>query len=104
MQGWLFPSTNGRLVIFVAGVTQNRTNPSYGTMMIAHEVAQQGYGILMYDSRAHGESGGNQVTLGQLESQDLLQIVSFVKQQGYAPHHIAIIADSLGAISTMLVH
>ncbi len=102
LKGWIFPGTSNKLIIMIAGIKQTRTNDGYYGMYLAYDLIQRGYGVLMYDSRGNGESTGN-VTQGLLESQDILAIVNYAEQQGYKPQHIGIIADSLGAISTLMV-
>jgi fermentation-respiration switch protein FrsA (DUF1100 family) len=43
---------------------------------------QAGYGVLLYDARANGESSGDEVTFGYRERHDLVAAVHFLKQRG----------------------
>lgn len=102
LKGWLFHAQSNKLIILVHGIKQNRINDDYYSVLLAKELLDQGYNILMYDSRAHGESDGNQVTYGIKESQDIVNVVNFAKTKGFSSNHIGIIADSLGAISLLM--
>jgi uncharacterized protein len=59
--------SNGSSIILLHGVADNREGVSgYAQMFLRH-----GYAVLMPDSRAHGESGGNIATYGVLERDDI---------------------------------
>lgn len=60
-------SGNGSTVILLHGVTDNRE----GVAGFAGMFLDAGYGVLVPDSRAHGESGGQIATYGLLEREDL---------------------------------
>src|SRR5258708_19296460 len=55
LHGWLYqnltPNANKRIIIQVAGFTQNRANDDYYGLFIAHDLYQHGYSILLYDPR-----------------------------------------------------
>jgi pimeloyl-ACP methyl ester carboxylesterase len=55
--------SNGNVVILLHGVTDNRT----GMAGYAQLFTDQGYGVLLPDARAHGESGGEIATYGLRE-------------------------------------
>ncbi|WP_425061395.1 alpha/beta hydrolase [Sporomusa carbonis] len=61
-----------------------------------------GFNILLVDSRAHGESGGNSVTWGNYEKYDLDQWVDWVYQR-FPGGMIGIHGISMGA-ATALMH
>lgn len=103
LRGWYFPGTSNKVVILVHGVTQNRLNEGYGGVAIAKDLLSQGYGVLMYDSRAHGESDGNRVGFGAVGGRDIIGAVNFIQSKGITPSHIGILADSNGAISLLSV-
>ena len=103
LKGWLFRSNSKNLVIMVAGLLPNRTNVEYLAPMIAKELADRDYSVLMYDTRAHGLSAGERVGFGSVEGRDVLGAVEFAKRSGFAAENIGIVADSTGAISTLMV-
>lgn len=102
LKGWLFNYPSDKLVILVTGAKENRTNVSYYGVLIAKELISQNYNVIMYDSRATGESGGDHITFGLKESQDITKVVEYAQSKGFKPQNIAVIGDSLGAISLLL--
>ena len=69
---------NGRAVILLHGIGDNRSGVAgYGSEFLAH-----GYRVLLPDSRAHGESGGQLATYGLLESNDIHRWVSWLYDHG----------------------
>jgi alpha-beta hydrolase superfamily lysophospholipase len=69
LKGWYAqpPAWNGDSVILLHGVGDNREGvTSYAAMFL-----RSGYAVLLPDSRAQGESGGQIGTYGLLESQDV---------------------------------
>lgn len=103
LKGWLFPSSGKNLIIMVGGLLPNRANVEYLAPMIAKELIEANYSILLYDTRAHGLSEGDRVGYGSVEGNDVVGAVAFAETRGFGPKNIGIIADSTGAISTLMV-
>ena len=60
-----------------------------------------GYTVLLFDSRGHGESGGERVTFGYLESLDARAMLGFLRRQ--APgERIGVIGVSLGGAAVLV--
>lgn len=55
LRGWYIPSQNGAAIILVHGYAGNRL----GVMFHAELLAGQGYGVLLFDLRGHGDSEGS---------------------------------------------
>lgn len=74
LRGWKIrpASTNGNWVLLFHGVSDNRT----GTVGYAEFLLRHGYSVVMMDSRAHGESGGEIATYGWKERYDTVAIVN----------------------------
>ena len=74
LRGWKVRpvSPNGSWVILFHGVSDNRT----GTVGYAEFLLRHGYSVVMMDSRAHGESGGEIATYGWKERYDTVSIVN----------------------------
>jgi uncharacterized protein len=69
---------NGRAVVLLHGIGDNRGGVAgYGREFLAH-----GYRVLLPDSRAHGESGGELATYGVRESDDIHRWVSWLYDHG----------------------
>ena len=87
------PEKPSAVIILCHGVDSNRM----GMMSKARLLYNAGFGVLMFDFRTRGESGGNLCTLGNLEVDDLLaavrQVHSNPKSDALA---IGVLGDSLG--------
>src|SRR5262249_31799337 len=57
-RGWYLPSRGERAIIVVHGLDQNRWNTWEDIPHKAQRFVQQGYDVLVFDLRGHGESGG----------------------------------------------
>jgi dipeptidyl aminopeptidase/acylaminoacyl peptidase len=68
------PNWNGRDVLLLHGVQDNRE----GVAGFAPPLLDRGYGVLLPDSRAHGESGGTLATYGLQESDDIHRWVDWL--------------------------
>lgn len=103
VSGWYFESTNNNscAIILVPGFGQNRVNSSYGSVQIAKELLANGYNVAMFDPRGSGLSEKTRLGFGSTEGNDILGVLSFVNDQETASKNIGIIADSLGAITTL---
>lgn len=67
-------NANGRDILMLHGVTDNREGiAGFAPMFLDH-----GYSVLLPDSRAHGESGGNLATYGLRESDDIHRWVDWL--------------------------
>jgi len=89
LKGWWFHTGGARAtLVFLHGVSDNR-----GTSVgIADHFLARGFDVIAYDSRAHGESGGEACTYGFYEKQDLARVLDRV---GAGP--IAVMGTSMGA-------
>jgi pimeloyl-ACP methyl ester carboxylesterase len=70
LRGWLFPAaapSHGITVVYLHGAGDNRASGVW----IAERLVRQGFDVLAYDARAHGDSGGDACTYGYHERVDL---------------------------------
>lgn len=102
LKGWLFKTTSNKLVIMIAGLFPNRVNVDYQGMWIAKDLVDEGYNVIMYDSRARGESGGNRASYGYNEGKDVVSVVDFAKGEGFKKENIALLGDSTGAVAVLM--
>ncbi len=94
LQGWYIPSHNEAAVILLHGIGSNRTM----MLAMAEMLAEAGYGVLLFDLRAHGESDGEVVPFGGAESEDVNGAVTFLqKREDVDPKRIGVLGWSLGA-------
>lgn len=97
--GWYVPSENGSTIILVHG------HGGKGIAMIYHASAlvAKGYGVLMYDQRAHGSSDGDVCTLGWHEAEDLLGALDYLQGRSDVDlERIGVLGISLGGKAALL--
>ena len=76
---WLQPSTPHKdCVVILHGIGDSRV----GTQGFAPMFLDEGYSVLLPDSRAHGASGGEVVTYGLLEKHDVIAWAVWMKNAG----------------------
>lgn len=115
IRGWLIPGVlpNGsltlrRTIIMVHGSQQNRTDPAAGLADLGAALARQGFAVLAFDMRGHGQSQSAAWSLGYFEQRDVLGAVDFLRsgQLPYrelgSPQSIGGWGVSMGAISLLL--
>jgi len=94
LRGWKIhpPSPTGDWVLLYHGIADNRTGCSgHGEFLLRH-----GYSLVMMDSRAQGESGGDIATFGWKERYDTVAIADAL----YATEkvrHLSALGVSMGA-------
>lgn len=101
LKGWVFPGTNDKAVLLVHGLNQNRLNYDYDGVGIAKELLAKGYTVMVFDLRGYGDSEKVRIGYGFVEDRDVIAAVNVLRDRQIAPSKIGIIADSLGAISTL---
>lgn len=77
LSGWYVPSKNGAVVILLHTYYADRRQ----TQPVAEMLVRHGYGVLMYDQRASGESQGDVRSLGWLDIPDVAQAVAFLRSR-----------------------
>jgi uncharacterized protein len=93
LAGWYIPTQNGAVVIIVHGFLSNRTD----MLDQAEALAKAGFGVLLYDMRAHGESADAMFTRGWSEVNDLLGAVSYLQSRSDTSHDpIGVFGFSIG--------
>jgi uncharacterized protein len=93
IRGWYHPGPNQATVILThgGGGTREQVIPE-ATILTRH-----GYGVLLFDWRAHGESDGDKCTWGDLERRDLAAALDFVAARPDAdPERIGALGFSFG--------
>lgn len=93
LAGWYVPSRNGAAVVLLHGAGSTRSN------VLDHAVvlARRGYGVLLYDARGHGDSGGRAMDFGWYGDDDIAGAVSFLLQQTEVDdRRIAAVGMSMG--------
>jgi fermentation-respiration switch protein FrsA (DUF1100 family) len=98
ISGWYAEKTDKRgTVVLVHGIRSNRKSQIERMRLFEGE----GYSVLAIDLQAHGESQGDQVAFGWLESQDVASAVQWLKAR-HPTERIAVVGTSLGGASAIL--
>jgi len=94
LRGWRVraPEPNGNWVLLFHGVGDNRIGVLEHALVLLHA----GYGVVMMDARAHGESEGAMATYGWLERNDTRAIVDALEVSEH-PRHLFALGESMGA-------
>ena len=90
LRGWHCTATGKRrgTVVYLHGIADNRGS-SAGAV---DRFTRKGFDVVAYDSRRHGDSGGDVCTYGFLEKRDLRRVVD-----GLPPGPVVLMGTSLGA-------
>jgi hypothetical protein len=73
LAGWKFPARGARrgTVVYLHGIADNRGSG----LSAAQRLSARGFDVVAYDSRAHGDSGGEICTYGFYEKRDLQRVL-----------------------------
>lgn len=98
IHGWFIPGSRGRgVVVLMHGLRSDRTS----MLGRARFLSAAGYGVLLFDFQAHGESPGERITFGYLESRDARAAVRFARQQSPG-ERVGVIGVSMGGAAALL--
>ena len=89
LAGWKFPARGARrgTVVYLHGIADNRGSG----LSAALRLSARGFDVVAYDSRAHGDSGGEICTYGFYEKRDLERVLDALES---GP--VIVIGSSLG--------
>lgn len=90
LQGWRGDASGGYrgTLIYLHGVADNRTSGAG----VIERFQKRGFDVVAFDSRAHGESGGDACTYGYFEKEDLRRVLDTIR-----PGPVVLVGGSLGA-------
>lgn len=99
LKGWYMPPAQpAPSVILVHGHGANRLN----MLSRAATYVERGYGVLLFDLRAHGESEGDTSTLGYFERDDVIAAYTWLQAQPEIdPTRIVLHGESMGGAATI---
>jgi uncharacterized protein len=99
LDGRFFPGAHPSLVILLSGYGDTQDQ----MLSIAEFLHHAGFSVLTYNSRARLPSGGEYVTLGALEQNDVVSVVSYaVGRKDVDANRIGILGISMGGASAIL--
>jgi len=98
VRGWLTRGARGGgMVLLVHSIRSNRIE----MLSRARFLNAQGYGALLIDLQAHGETPGKRITFGARESEDVEAAAAFLREN-FPSERMAAIGVSLGAAAIVL--
>jgi pimeloyl-ACP methyl ester carboxylesterase len=93
LRGWYHPSSNRAAIVLGHGWGGSRET----LLLEGKMLARHGYGVLLFDWRAHGESDGDTCTWGGLEQRDLRAALDYVATRpDVDPARIGVVGFSMG--------
>lgn len=95
LSAWYTPPKNGAVILLAHGYNDNRIESLYVMF------AENDYGVVAWDFRAHGESGGEVSTLGYYEQLDVEAALDFALAQT-GVEHVGAWGGSMGASTVLL--
>ncbi len=100
LRGWYAPSRTGAAVVLTHGLGANRV----AVLPEAEELAARGYGVLLFDSRAHGDSDGDHCTWGDHERRDLTAALDWITARPEVDRdRVGVLGFSIGGITAALL-
>ena len=93
LSGWYLPSTNGAAVVLLHGASSTRS----AVLDHAAVLAKHGYGVLLFDARGHGRSGGQAMEFGWFGDQDIAAALSYLETRSEVnPQRLGAVGMSMG--------
>ncbi len=103
LKGWFIDRGSRSTIIAIHGYTSSRWDETYMKPVIKI-LAEAGYNVAAFDFRAHGESGGEYTTLGYHERRDIMDIITWLKENRKdRAENIGLIGYSMGGAVTIMV-
>jgi dipeptidyl aminopeptidase/acylaminoacyl peptidase len=94
IRGWWIPRQDSkRVLIMVHAKDGTRTF----LLPLSYRLWQEGFNILLFDTRGQGQSEGDRYSFGYHEKFDVVGAVNFVKAKGFQPQSIGVVGWSMGA-------
>jgi len=93
LRGWYVPSRNGAAIIALHGSDGNRDQ----LLWHAQALAEHGYGVLLFDLRAHGESDGTVFPVTNASADVKAAVTYLLSRKEVDPERIGTVGLSLGA-------
>ncbi len=99
LRGWYLPTPERRhLIVLVHGMWSSWIEMA----ALGRDLHRQGYDVLLFDLRGHGQSDSSRLTMGRRERRDIRAVMSWAATAGFSDDRIGWLGYSMGA-STLLM-
>ncbi|MBM3146111.1 MAG: alpha/beta fold hydrolase [Chloroflexi bacterium] len=95
LAAWYTPSQNGAVILAAHGYAGGRSAQMHALF------ARHGYGVISWDARAHGESGGDLCTWGYYERRDVETALDYALSAEDV-RYVGAFGESMGAATILL--
>ncbi len=103
LRGWFIDKGSDTTIIAIHGYTASKYEEDYMKPVI-DMLARNGYNVIAFDFRAHGDSGGEITTLGLKEVEDYMRIIDWLKsEKPDKAGKIGVIGYSMGGAVTIML-
>ena len=102
LKGWYIPGNNNAVIMIIHGGFQNRVHDNVDTLELSRDLAEEGFGLLLFDLRGRGDSEGSGQALSNID-EDIGGAVDFLKDKGHPINNIAIMGYCSGAASACIL-
>lgn len=96
---WVPAEGSSRAAVLVPGWGGSKADEH--VLRTAPVYNRAGYGVLVFDPRAQGESEGGRRTLGYREARDVLGALAWLRERGYAMGDVVLHGWSMGSTSAL---
>lgn len=97
LSGWWMPGNEGMPPILLC---HDRHSNKRSMVNLAIALRAEGFAVLMFDFRGHGDSAGNRSSLGVWEKRDVIGAVDWLAQQ--SPGRLGVFGAGMGAHAAVL--
>ena len=99
LRGWYCPTPrHRRLIVLVHGMGGSLDEMA----RIGRDLREEGYDVLLFDTRGHGASDPSRLSMGSRERADLRAVLDWSAKHGYSSDRVGWLGHSMGA-STLLM-
>lgn len=106
--GWYLPGTGHSAegnphLIFVHGLSSVRSGGDGEALELASRLVAEGYNLLLFDLRGHGQSEGDQISGGYFERWDVMGAYDYlVEEKGATAGGVGLLGYSMGGVTSIL--
>ena len=108
LRGWWIPAdeqpdVQQSAIVVVHGLDSNRARDPEIYMPLIKSLRNEGFSLILFDLRAHGESDGEVMSAGYYERYDVLGAMDVAEQRyGIPAQRIGILGFSMGGVASLL--